>query len=748
MNSQSLKFQHVRKRLQHARHNLKAFGLSVCSKAKYSAVNFPEIAKAAMANANKTNVTLLYLRFIPELILIVALGIGLYTQWTFTEDATISVIGILGAFVFAVSCALRFYLGYQDLGRALFHVWIGCLTGILAFTNHSELQYITLEEVMEAMFMSSMVLGWCWHLLERMLKLRPVEAKLLTVSEGLESLGLIIASLVTGVDCVALSLFTLAYIFHISAMRLKSYMGLLSFIAFIFVGIFLFFPSLEVRPNIYALTCFVGRHAFQSIIDFYFCGLSMIDRWQSFFDKSRLFRYICVLLMFFLELFFLVVVGHRTSKHKEWYIVFFLFIVVAIFWFMFHIMVFLTMWKLMGKISECNASVDEERSFQRIMAAKGLRHFGLVTQRILLFSLLLTVGIFIISFETRTSYSLAFTFLVLPIEATTLSLFWEMGDNLGGTCTGYAVIAPVTSLKPGSGAQLLTSSTVQDISARGTSTLAQLQQLFTYHMIQNFGCDYSSSGLELDNLRSKLRAFFDRCTADGPRFDTYLLYYSGDVYDSGDWALSDNKSLTLTMLLSWWQEQDKNSGSRLILVLDTENSFKWAHTAASVRDNFLAIQTCRYISRPESAEAGERCWVGSFTQAYVLFNNSHHQMRDREAVGTKAPLTEQEIIGLDWSSRNRPVRALYKVSRSWSNFSFHRPGPREVGEYWRATFPRIMSPLLRCLNLPESTAGTLGGPIPCLGCSGCVSRWLRWLQMSWLPPRQLDTGHGLQLIST
>ena len=68
---------------------------------------------------------------------------------------------------------------------------------------------------------------------------------------------------------------------------------------------------------------------------------------------------------------------------------------------------------------------------------------------------------------------------------------------------------PVLSLsvfcsRPGAGAQLLTSSTVQDISARGTSTLAQLQQLFTYHMIQNFGCDYSSSGLELDNLRSKV----------------------------------------------------------------------------------------------------------------------------------------------------------------------------------------------------------------------------------------------------
>ncbi|GFN93438.1 transmembrane protein 168 [Plakobranchus ocellatus] len=738
----------MRKRLQHVPHNLKAFGLTVCSKAKYSTVHLSEKAVAAMMQAQKTNLTIQHLKYVPEIILIAALGIGLYTQWTYTEDATVSVIGILGAFVFAVSCALRYYLGYQDLGRALFHVWVGCLTGILALTNHLELQYMTLEEVMEAMFMSSMVLGWCWNLIERALKLKPVEAKLLTVSEGLESLGFIIASLATGLDSIALSMFTLAYIFHISAMRLKSFMGLISFLGFIFVGIFMFFPSLEVKPNIYALTCFVGRHAFQSVVDFEFSGLSMIDRWRSFFDKSRLFRYLCVLMTFCLEIVFLIVVGHRTSKHKEWYIVFVMFIVVAVFWLMFHLMVFLTLWKFMGKITECNASANEELSFNRIMAAKGLRHFGLVTQRIMLFSLLLTLGVFILGFETRTSYSLALTFLVLPIEAATLSLFWELGDNIGGTCTGYAVIAPVTSLRQGAGAQLLTSSSVHDISARGTATLAQLQQLFTYHMIQNFGCDYSSSGLELDNLRSKLRAFFDRCTADGPRFDTYLLYYSGDVYDSGDWALSDNKSLSLSMLLSWWQEQDKNSGSRLILVLDTESSFKWAHMAASVKESFLAVQTCRYISRPESAEAGERCWVGSFTQAYVRFNNCDHKKQDSNRLGAAKPLTEQEIVGLDWSSKQRPLRAMYRVSRSWSNFSFHQPGPQEVGEYWRATFPRIMSPLLKCLNLPESTAGSLGGPIPCLGCSGCIVRWLRWLQMSCLPPRQLDTGHGLQLINT
>ena len=59
-------------------------------------------------------------------------------------------------------------------------------------------------------------------------------------------------------------------------------------------------------------------------------------------------------------------------------------------------------------------------------------------------------------------------------------------------------------------------------------------------MIENFGCDFFSSGLGHDMLESKVKNFFERKTSDGPRYDTYLLYYTGDVYDTGDWALAGN----------------------------------------------------------------------------------------------------------------------------------------------------------------------------------------------------------------
>ncbi|CAG5136275.1 unnamed protein product [Candidula unifasciata] len=700
--------------------SLKPCSLRLLLRLKYCLVHISARIMVSAAKV-KSQATIQYVSYVPEFILVIALGMGLYTRWSLTEDMTISIIAILGAFIFAMSCALRYYFGQEDLGKALFHIWVGLLLGILTFTNNVHLQYVTLEEVMEAMFMTSMMLGWCWNVMERLLKLVPAEAKLLTVSEGLESLGLIIASLLTRVDSVALSLNTLAYIFHISAMRLKSTMGLLCFIAFIFVGIFLFFPALEVKPNIFALTCFVGRHAFPSIIDFYFCELSMIDRWRQFFSKSRFIRYSYVVLMFAVQLILAVIIGLRTTKHKEWYIVLPVYTALAIIWLLFHFMAFVTCWKLMGKITECNANSDERRSFNRIMAAKGLRYFGLVSQRIIFISFVTTVIIFLVGFETRTPYMLALVFLVLPVEAAIVSLFWEMGDKLGGTCIGYAVIAPVTSLKQGKGAQLLTSSDVFDISSRGTSTLAEIQQLFHYHMIQNFGCDYFSSGLDVDNLQNKLNAFFNTRTSDGPRYDTYLLYYSGDVYDTGDWALSGDKALTLPMMVNWFSNKDNDSGSRLILVLDTANSYKWAQECQFVKNCFVAVQTCRYITRVDSAETGEKCSVGTFTQAFVKFNNGQE-------------------VDIDWSSKTRPLRALYKVSSNWSDFSFHLPTKEDVESYWKTNFPPTMKPLMKLLNLP--------GLCSPFCCSRCIFRWLRWLQMTLLPPRQLDTGHGLQLLNT
>lgn len=88
------------------------------------------------------------------------------------------------------------------------------------------------------------------------------------------------------------------------------------------------------------------------------------------------------------------------------------------------------------------------------------------------------------------------------------------------------------------GATLLSGASVQDIGTRATASLNRMNQFFSFHMIDSYGCDYSTSGISPDNLQTKVKAFFDRRTGDGPKFDTYILYFSGDTYDTGDWALT------------------------------------------------------------------------------------------------------------------------------------------------------------------------------------------------------------------
>ena len=79
---------------------------------------------------------------------------------------------------------------------------------------------------------------------------------------------------------------------------------------------------------------------------------------------------------------------------------------------------------------------------------------------------------------------------------------------------------------------------MQELSSRATDILNTVQRFFAFHLIENFGCDYSSSGLTGESVESKLKLFFQRATVDGPRYDTYVVYYSGHVYESGDWALA------------------------------------------------------------------------------------------------------------------------------------------------------------------------------------------------------------------
>lgn len=84
----------------------------------------------------------------------------------------------------------------------------------------------------------------------------------------------------------------------------------------------------------------------------------------------------------------------------------------------------------------------------------------------------------------------------------------------------------------------MTPGSIQEINASATNILNQMQKFFTFHMIDNYGCDFTMSGMAMEYVELKIKAFFERQTPDGIRHDTYILYYSGDVYEYGDWAMA------------------------------------------------------------------------------------------------------------------------------------------------------------------------------------------------------------------
>ena len=325
------------------------------NRVRYFIVHLPTIVMSHM-NDLRAQLTLQNVQYVPEVVLLVALGLGLYTQWSVTQDPVLSFISITALFVFSVSCALRYYCGLQKAGSTVFHLWVGCLIGILAYSDSSAVEYVTTQEAMEALFLTSLVLGVFWHILTRLLKLTDPYPGLLGTATGLEGLGLIIGGMVTGNAAWVLALMTLAFMTHIAALRLKSTPTLLSLAAFITISIMSIFPALSLHPNVYALVCFIGRHALPAILDLYLSGRSMLERWHGVvFTLPRIVRYLSLVGILGLNTMLGVIVGQSTTRHKEWFVVFPLFLAVSAVWLLLHLAYFAACWQLMGKVYYCQS---------------------------------------------------------------------------------------------------------------------------------------------------------------------------------------------------------------------------------------------------------------------------------------------------------------------------------------------------------------------------------------------------------
>ena len=158
----------------------------------------------------------------------------------------------------------------------------------------------------------------------------------------------------------------------------------------------------------------------------------------------------------------------------------------------------------------------------------------------------------------------------------------------------------------------------------------------------------------------------------------------------------------------------------MILVLDTPDSTQWVRNIRKLSKDFVAVQTCKQ-NKSTDPELAPKINIGDFTRDWVFYNCG----------------AEQDI---DWQDKERPMLAVYGVSKSWTDFVFHLPTEEDIAVHWDTNFPKITKPLIKATNLIQL------GSVCC--CCDCVVNCIRRKKMYWLPPSELDTGHGFRLVSS
>uniref|UniRef100_A0A8I3WJ58 Transmembrane protein 168 n=1 Tax=Callithrix jacchus TaxID=9483 RepID=A0A8I3WJ58_CALJA len=453
-------------------------------------------------------------------------------------------------------------------------------------------------------------------------------------------------------------------------------------------------------------------------------GLSVTERWKPFLYRGRICRRLSVVFAGMIELTFFILSAFKLRDTHLWYFVIPGFSIFGIFWMICHIIFLLTLWGFHTKLNDCHKVYFTHRtdnnSLDRIMASKGMRHFCLISEQLVFFSLLATAILGAVSWQPTNGIFLSMFLIVLPLESMAHGLFHELGNCLGGTSVGYAIVIPTNFCSPDGQPTLLPPEHVQELNLRSTGMLNAIQRFFAYHMIETYGCDYSTSGLSFDTLHSKLKAFLELRTVDGPRHDTYILYYSGHTHGTGEWALAGGDTLRLDTLLEWWREKNGSFCSRLIIVLDSENSTPWVKEVRKINDQYIAVQGAELIKTVDIEEA-DPPQLGDFTKDWVEYNcNSSNN--------------------ICWTEKGRTVKAVYGVSKRWSDYTLHLPTGSDVAKHWMLHFPRITYPLVHLANW-------LCGLNLFWICKTCF-RCLKRLKMSWFLPTVLDTGQGFKLVKS
>uniref|UniRef100_A0AAX7UAK5 Transmembrane protein 168b n=1 Tax=Astatotilapia calliptera TaxID=8154 RepID=A0AAX7UAK5_ASTCA len=612
-----------------------------------------------------------WLGYLSGLNLLVALCIGLYVRWETSAESALLVIFVLALVVLGIAIGL-YYFSMERMSLNILHLWFGFLLGLLCFLNSPALDVDVREQVTNYLLLASVALRTLWALLERLVGCARYRPAFLTSAERLELAGFAIASTALLIQkSLSVMVLVVALGTVMVALRMKALLALANLACFAVITAVLFFKSLNITTNPFALSCFFSQLICDPLLDVYFSGLSVTERWQPFLVWRGLWRRVSLLPLLAVEL------------------------------------------------SECQRLCWSEVSgLDKVMASKGMRHFCLISERLVFFTLVSTVAVGALCWQAKNSLFVSTFLLILPLESLFHGLFHELGNTLGGTCVGYAVVIPTNYCSPDGQPMLLPPGQVHELNRRSTGMLNNVQRFFAHHLIETFGCDYSTSGVTLEALQSKMKSFLDLRTPDGPRHDTYVIFYSGHTHRTGEWALAGGDTLHLDHILEWWREKNTNFCSRLVVVLDCDNSLPWVKAVTKVENLYVAIQGAT-LSRAADVELHDLPQLGDFTSEWVEYNCNSNS-------------------NIQWSERGRAVSAAYGISKHWGDYTLHLPTGSDVTNHWSMYFPRVTYPVVQL----ALWCGSLNLLWTCSACLRCLKR----LKLNWFPPAILDTGQGFKLV--
>lgn len=338
--------------------------------------------------------------------LLVAVCLGMYVRWEQTAETIILVIFILGLFVSAIACILYYYFSMESASLSLFHLWFGFLQGLLCFLNSPSLENDIKEQVTNYLLLSSVAVRTLWALTERLCGSPKYKPVVLSSSELLELLGFGVASIsLVFHKSLAMIALTLSITALIVDLRMKSPFALPNLACFAVITAVTFFQSLEIQANPFALSCYLGRLICEPLLDVYFSSLSATERWKQFLSAGRLWRRFSLFPLAFVELAFFVLCALKLGNLKVWYLVIPGFCVFGLLWILCHMVFLVTLWCFHTKLSDCQktwaAQHSQTLNLDRIMASRGMRHFCLISERLVLFCLMSTIILWAVSWQVK-----------------------------------------------------------------------------------------------------------------------------------------------------------------------------------------------------------------------------------------------------------------------------------------------------------------------------------------------------------